>query len=679
MSEFRRVFNYKKIIMLVILVLINLGLYAYINVPESKRELSERQIYVHQKYIEEYHDSVTAVIANADNLKKFSVFSKKSTYTYSNIIRTANDFKRVENVNVSDDNSRAVEAFTGYYYSYYISFFFLIVIIYDLFKYRENGMWQITYSTKEGRDYTALTNIVIIAVSGLVTVFLMAASTFACSLFLYGGASDLKNPVQNMSSFAKFTYPVSKLQYVVILIAAAGVMTVMLGLLIWSVFMMFRQRNYALVCIAVFVGVEYVLYNKIETNNALNVLHFVNVINALQLNEMLRIYMNWGFGEFVFSVSSVVFIITFVITIVFTGAAVMRYGSMYPSGKVTLWDRCAAVIGRGYQRVLARMPQTLKEMHKLIFSGHGVWFVALTILVVVYSSTNGLMTYTDEQLLKDKMYIEHGGQDKDYIREYTDEWFSKMQQVQQQMSELMAVKNTEEAGDNWYDRYYELKGEYDYVKSKAVFCTEFSDKLAYIDDVNEQYGIDVWIISERGYSEIAGSGSTMRETMILIALVIAVMFITSENIGIEYSTGMELLLNGSRNGRSRRRIKKYISALVCSILICCIVYGIEYVYLNNAYGMPYLNAPALSLQCIYEKLGHGIYALPVIKNMLLNISIAGYLVFRTILEIFAVLIAMNVGILIGYMSKGKLNRAFQVVSVVVMIVAVVYIRMKIVF
>lgn len=40
--------------------------------------------------------------------------------------------------------------------------------------------------------------------------------------------------------------------------------------------------------------------------------------------------------------------------------------------------------------------------------------------------------------------------------------------------------------------------------------------MAYIDDVNEQYGIDVWI--------------------------------TSENISVEYFTGMELL-NGSRNGR----------------------------------------------------------------------------------------------------------------------------------
>ncbi len=104
------------------------------------------------------------------------------------------------------------------------------------------------------------------------------------------------------------------------------------------------------------------------------------------------------------------------------------------------------------------------------------------------------------------------------------------------------------------------------MKSKAVFCTEFSDKLAYIDDVNEQYGIDVWIISERGYTEVACNGSTMRETMILIALVIAVMFITSENIGIEYSTGMELLLNGSRNGQQRRRIKKYMSGKVIVIV-----------------------------------------------------------------------------------------------------------------
>ena len=93
MSEFLRVFNYKKIIILLCLMLINLGLFSYINIPKSRNGLTEREIYTHEKYLEKYYDNINDVIKNADNLQKFSIFNKKKTFTYSNIIRTADDFK----------------------------------------------------------------------------------------------------------------------------------------------------------------------------------------------------------------------------------------------------------------------------------------------------------------------------------------------------------------------------------------------------------------------------------------------------------------------------------------------------------------------------------------------------------------------------------------------------------
>ena len=63
----------------------------------------------------------------------------------------------------------------------------------------------------------------------------------------------------------------------------------------------------------------------------------------------------------------------------------------------------------------------MKEIHKLVFSGHGVWYITVVLFVAIYFSGNGYMTYTDTEILKDEMYLEHGGKDKEYIREYTNE------------------------------------------------------------------------------------------------------------------------------------------------------------------------------------------------------------------------------------------------------------------
>lgn len=308
--------------MLAVFMCINLFLFMYINVPKSANGQSEREINRYNKYIESYHDEIDSVIKNADYLQKFSIFNKGKTFTYSNILRTANDFRRIQNVEVSYDNSRAVESFVNYYYSYYIAFFFVLIIVYDLFKYRENGVWQITFCTRNGRDYISAANIVVVIAAAVLSVVVMALSTFVCSLVLYGGVGELGNPIQNIYSFGKFTYPISKLQYVILLIAANSLLIAALGLIIWAVFVMFRQRNYAVVCIAVFIGLESFLYKNIEYNSILNGLHYINVVSVLHLNEVLRTYINWGFKEYVFHVSSVV---TFSILVVSVIAAITAY------------------------------------------------------------------------------------------------------------------------------------------------------------------------------------------------------------------------------------------------------------------------------------------------------------------------------------------------------------------
>ena len=69
-------------------------------------------------YIDGYTESVKAVITNASNMKKFSVFG--TSESIANINKTENDYKRIENVQVRELNSRAVEQFLKNDISIYI-------------------------------------------------------------------------------------------------------------------------------------------------------------------------------------------------------------------------------------------------------------------------------------------------------------------------------------------------------------------------------------------------------------------------------------------------------------------------------------------------------------------------------------------------------------------------------
>lgn len=103
--------------------------------------------------------------------------------------------------------------------------------------------------------------------------------------------------------------------------------------------------------------------------------------------------------------------------------------------KRTIIDKITGKINEAYQHVLKKMPQICKELHKLIFSGYGLWLIVTVIFVTCYFSRNNVMHYNDAQIVMDKMYIEHGGYDSSYIRSYVEE---KQEAVREMKISLMS-------------------------------------------------------------------------------------------------------------------------------------------------------------------------------------------------------------------------------------------------
>ena len=131
-----------------------------------------------------------------------------------------------------------------------------------------------------------------------------------------------------------------------------------------------------------------------------------------------------------------------------------------------------------------------------------------------------------------------------------------------------------------------------------------------------------------------------------------------------------------------------ISLIIFALVLCVVTYGIEYYCMYHRYGMPYMHAPSLSLQVISDKLGKGIYSLPAVKKLVISMSVGGFIAFKTVIYILCVCIAANAGLLMSYLTKGKINRAFNIADIkytsipkcflcrLMMIVVFGYIRIK---
>ena len=103
MQELKRVINYKKLILIAAIALVNIIFFLYANRPVTDEGILDSEKNIHARYLEEYSDRVNSVIDNADKLKKYSIFTKAGSFSYANILQTADDFRRVADVNVFED------------------------------------------------------------------------------------------------------------------------------------------------------------------------------------------------------------------------------------------------------------------------------------------------------------------------------------------------------------------------------------------------------------------------------------------------------------------------------------------------------------------------------------------------------------------------------------------------
>ena len=114
---------------------------------------------------------------------------------------------------------------------------------------------------------------------------------------------------------------------------------VALCITIWGVFVMFRNRVYALVTMLIFAAVEQFIYSHIDIHSVWNGLHYINIINIININATFSSYRNWGVGTYVFPVFSVVLFVHIICAGVIGYIAINVSASMKPYKNTTFIKR----------------------------------------------------------------------------------------------------------------------------------------------------------------------------------------------------------------------------------------------------------------------------------------------------------------------------------------------------
>lgn len=200
--------------------------------------------------------------------------------------------------------------------------------------------------------------------------------------------------------------------------------------------------------------------------------------------------------------------------------------------------------------------------------------------------------------------------------------------------------------------FMNLKQREQQIVKERKRAQEYSDKIEYIGHIKEDYGTQAWFISDRGYEVILGDKGLYRRIMITLALISGIMIISAGSERIEYKSGMILLERSSADGRKKIVRDKYIANIILTAALAVMIHGMELIWLRNIYGMPYLNAPIVSLTFMGNVLGNGAGSIGIIKSLILHASVGQFMVVRYMTELVCEFVIMLVMMKVGK-SLGK--------------------------
>ena len=607
--ELKRLLNIKYIIIVCAALVLNIILFMFQATAGGNKinEDSKRDLRIRTEYIENYKSNIQNIVDRAEKLKKQRLFSNPESFSYKNIIKTGKDYEKLININLSADNSKAVRAISKYSMFIGISAVLTLLLMNNLFKERDNNMWQLTYMSKNGRAYLGLVRIADIFIISLIQHFLLYITVVCTSFVLFGGLGDLYNPIQNISEFGQCTLVINKAEYLIADFLLTYLSVVVATSIIYMLMNVFRNRKNVFIGTGVFVIIEYTIYME---------------------------YINVNVFSHVVSLRYVLVTAVIILSVMMFMISVLVYVKRYPNTEKGIMAKISDKINVQYQKIFNNYNNLFKEIHKTLLTSKGIWLIAAAIFAAVYFSTTGYVTFNDLQIQNEKLYKEHGGKDYTYIKNYVD---SVLEKTDNANKERIEAQKKYDNGEIDFEEYFAAVSNYNSVSNSSVEIAEPMEKLSYLAKLKKETGIDGYIMSDRGYEQIFGKQSTVREIILLMSTQFAVMLIAFASVYIEKKSSMDKLINSSSGGFKYVNKKKLISGGLITLLLTLAVNIIEYTNLIRYYKVTYFQAPVQSLTFM--------------GDVKINVSVIGWLLLLIVFKLIISTVTFSVTFIITRMAS----------------------------
>ena len=607
------------------------------NLKENGKKNISDELTDYMNYINGYGEFIENTLLNAEKSQQFSIFNKADDYTMRNINKIYKDYIKLRKVKPQIVNQRAFISYGNNIAL--ISMFVIFIILYMLFnmqKEYDNREILFSYSAPKGRFALAVRRNIIITITAIILTIAFNLVIYILSNMLYGYV-DYTAPVQSVSSYSKCSMNIPIITELFLNVLETGIGLALIAMLTNLVFNIMYNKYISICFLGGLFFIEWRAALLVQNNSVNRILANINLYRIIDYSTYHKNYQNINIFNYPISSHVLIFTITLVLFVAFFLLSALTYAKRYPYRK-QFFAKVKNNIEIMSGKVFCKLGFVYFELYKLLIRGKKLFIIIAFILAEIILIYGTRVDFPARQRQMDRIYEEYGGDDWERFNGYVQNYENEISQAEVYIEDIKGVSADDE---NAHNIFMEAEILNSYLNEKRKILSEYKHITERKERIEADKGLVVYAMSDRGYDEIYGSNSYIREAGIIIMLIVITVIISSGYYIEEEQSGVDRLIKCSESGIAKvYNMKLYIlSAVITGVSVLFIF--IDMFFMAKLYGFKYINAPLVSITFMESRAGI-IFA---------NMKIWQYIILDIITKLSVIIISMFTALELSFKTR----------------------------
>lgn len=517
-------------------------------------------------HIKGYPAYISSMQEKADQMLSVSIFQKKGTFSYRNILKTPQDFAHLQDIPLELGLEAGYVATVQFGATDLFLLFSVLLLALGLFQQeKENGLLLLSRANKKGHyELAAAKLLALISLSAvLAAVFYGTNLCIAGSLYGFG---DLSRMLQSMPFFRDCSLLLTAGQFLFWFLCGKLGAVLFTALLFAFLFAFCRSAGMAY-CIAVAVfGASFAAHRLIGPLSTFNLLKYCNPVAFFDAYQALFSYSNVNLAGFPLTKTTVTLLCMLLFGVLFIFGASISFVKC-SAGRSSLFEKLAEKLRTRLAPLSSVSSIWLHETHKLLISNKAALFLAAACIF----GWMQVQTEAPKYMQRDAIY-------KNYISSLagplTEEKAQTVEQEKQRLDSLserdLEIAQQYQTGEIDYNRYQYLMFQQELEKVKQEPFDKVYRQYQNLVQLQEARGITGSFVDELSAAEIFQN----RQRDLLCGIVFLLLLILSVSgvFPMEFKKGAIQVLRSTRRGGLRLYLCKAGLSCAMAVLLAAAIY-----------------------------------------------------------------------------------------------------------